>query len=69
MRASEKTRRLTGLALMTAIVVVLQVVASFVKFGPFLHIRNLRLFYKSGIKYRLLLSFFPEDARVFYIQC
>ena len=35
MRASEKTRRLTGLALMTAIVVVLQVVASFVKFGPF----------------------------------
>lgn len=35
MRASEKTRRLTGLALMTAIIVVLQVVASFVKFGPF----------------------------------
>ncbi|MFQ7854098.1 MAG: hypothetical protein ACLRIS_02065 [Flavonifractor plautii] len=34
MRASEKTRRLTGLALMTAIIVVLQVVASFVKFGP-----------------------------------
>ena len=27
--------RLTGLALMTAIIVVLQVVASFVKFGPF----------------------------------
>ena len=35
MRASEKTRRLTGLALMTAIIVVLQVVASFVTFGPF----------------------------------
>ena len=35
MRASEKTRRLPGLALMTAIIVVLQVVASFVKFGPF----------------------------------
>ena len=35
MRASEKTRRLTGLALMTANIVVLQVVASFVKFGPF----------------------------------
>ena len=35
MRASEKTRRLTGLALMTAIIVVLQVVASFVRFGPF----------------------------------
>ena len=35
MRASEKTTRLTGLALMTAIIVVLQVVASFVKFGPF----------------------------------
>lgn len=35
MIASEKTRRLTGLALMTAIIVVLQVVASFVKFGPF----------------------------------
>ena len=35
MRANEKTRRLTGLALMTAIIVVLQVVASCVKFGPF----------------------------------
>lgn len=35
MRASEKTRRLTGLALLTAIIVVLQVVASFIKFGPF----------------------------------
>lgn len=35
MRASEKTRRLTGLALMTAVIVVLQIVASFVKFGPF----------------------------------
>ena len=35
MRATEKTRRLTGLALMTAIIVVLQVVASFIKFGPF----------------------------------
>lgn len=35
MRASEKTRRLTGLALMTAIIVVLQIVASFIKFGPF----------------------------------
>ena len=34
MRASEKTRRLTGLALMTAIVVVLQLVASmFVRVG------------------------------------
>ena len=35
MRAQEKTRRLTGLALLTAIIIVLQVVASFVKFGPF----------------------------------
>lgn len=35
MRASEKTRRLTGLALLTAIVAVLQVVATFIKFGPF----------------------------------
>ena len=35
MRASEKTRRLTGLALLTAIIVVLQIVASFIKFGPF----------------------------------
>ena len=35
MRASEKTRRLTGLALLTAIVAVLQIVASFIKFGPF----------------------------------
>ena len=34
MRASEKTRRLTGLALLTAIIVVLQVVATFIKFGP-----------------------------------
>ena len=32
MRAQEKTRRLTGLALLTAIIIVLQVVASFVKF-------------------------------------
>lgn len=35
MKASEKTRRLTGMALLTAIIIVLQVVASFVKFGPF----------------------------------
>ena len=35
MRAQEKTRRLTGLAQLTAIIIVLQVVASFVKFGPF----------------------------------
>ncbi|MCI7472528.1 MAG: ECF transporter S component [Clostridiales bacterium] len=35
MRTNEKTRRLTGLALMTAIIIVLQVVASFIKFGPF----------------------------------
>lgn len=35
MNAHEKTRRLTGLALLTAIIIVLQVVASFVKFGPF----------------------------------
>lgn len=35
MRTNEKTRRLTGLALLTAIIIVLQVVASFVKFGPF----------------------------------
>ena len=35
MRANEKTRRLTGLALLTAIIVVLQIVASFIKFGPF----------------------------------
>lgn len=30
-----KTRRLTGLALLTAIVVVLQIVATYIKFGPF----------------------------------
>ena len=35
MRAHEKTRRLTGLALMTGIIIVLQIVASFIKFGPF----------------------------------
>lgn len=35
MKASEKARRLTGMALLTAVIVVLQVVASFVKFGPF----------------------------------
>lgn len=35
MKVSENTKRLTGLALLTAIIVVLQVVASFVKFGPF----------------------------------
>lgn len=35
MKASEKTRRLTGLAFLTAVIVVLQVVASFIKFGPF----------------------------------
>ena len=31
----QKTRTLTGLAILTAIIVVLQIVASFVKFGPF----------------------------------
>lgn len=35
MRSSEKTRRLTGLALFTAIIVVLQIICTFVKFGPF----------------------------------
>lgn len=35
MQASEKTRRLTGLALFTAIIVVLQIVCTFVRFGPF----------------------------------
>ena len=35
MRASEKTRRLTGLALFTAIIVLLTVFCTFVKFGPF----------------------------------
>lgn len=35
MKASEKTRRLAGLALFTGIVVVLQIVCTFVKFGPF----------------------------------
>ena len=30
-----KTRRLAGLALFTAIVVVLQLLGSFIKFGPF----------------------------------
>ena len=32
---TQKTRTMTGLAILTAIIVVLQVVASFVKFGPF----------------------------------
>ncbi|NLF34555.1 MAG: ECF transporter S component, partial [Clostridiales bacterium] len=31
----QNTQTMTGLAIMTAIIVVLQVVASFVKFGPF----------------------------------
>ena len=35
MKASAKTQRLTGLALMTGIIIVLQRVASFIKFGPF----------------------------------
>ena len=35
MKASAKTQRLTGLALMTGIIIVLQIVASFIKFGPF----------------------------------
>jgi len=30
-----KTRRLTGLALLTGLIVVLQIIATFVKFGPF----------------------------------
>ena len=34
MKASAKTQRLTGLALMTGIIIVLQIVASFIKFGP-----------------------------------
>ena len=33
--SKRKDRRLTGLALLTAIIVVLQIVASFIKFGPF----------------------------------
>ena len=35
MKASAKTQRLTGLALRTGIIIVLQIVASFIKFGPF----------------------------------
>ena len=35
MKASAKTQRLTGLDLMTGIIIVLQIVASFIKFGPF----------------------------------
>ena len=35
MQAHAKTRRLTGLALMTAVIVVLQIVATFIRFGPF----------------------------------
>ena len=35
MKASAKNQRLTGLALMTGIIIVLQIVASFIKFGPF----------------------------------
>lgn len=35
MKASAKIQRLTGLALMTGIIIVLQIVASFIKFGPF----------------------------------
>ena len=35
MKASAKTQRLTGLALMTGTIIVLQIVASFIKFGPF----------------------------------
>lgn len=33
--ASSKTQRLTGLALFTGMIVVLQLVATFIKFGPF----------------------------------
>lgn len=34
-RTHERTRRLTGMALLTAVIVVLQFTATFVKFGPF----------------------------------
>lgn len=35
METTRKTQRMTGLALFTAIIVVLQVIATFVRFGPF----------------------------------
>lgn len=35
MRVNEKIRRMTGLALFTAVIVVLQLVATFIHFGPF----------------------------------
>ena len=35
MATTRKTQRMTGLALFTAIIVVLQVIATFVRFGPF----------------------------------
>ena len=35
MEANSKTRRMTGLALFTALIVVLQLVATFIRFGPF----------------------------------
>ena len=34
-KTSEKTRRLVGLAILTAIIIVLQVICTFIKFGPF----------------------------------
>ena len=33
-RRTDKTRRMTGLAILSAIVVVLQILSNFVKFGP-----------------------------------
>ena len=35
MRVNEKVQRMTGLAVFTAVIVVLQLVATFIKFGPF----------------------------------
>lgn len=35
MRANGKTQKMTGLALFTAVIVVLQLVATFIRFGPF----------------------------------
>lgn len=34
-RTRDKVRRMTGLAILTAIIIVLQVVCTFIKFGPF----------------------------------
>ena len=34
-RMNEKTERLAGLGILTAIIIVLQIISTFVKFGPF----------------------------------